>query len=61
MENNISNYVSIELVQEKSSKGNEYRALYLVIRDKNSDIKYRYLLTFLGPTKYDELLSLITK
>ena len=57
--NDISKYVYFEVVNEKSAKGKIYNALYLCIRDKNSNLIYRYLLTFLTNNKYETLLSLI--
>lgn len=61
MENfDISKLISFEIVKEESQKGHLYKALYLVIRDKENNIIYRNLLTFLNTAKYEDILSLIT-
>ena len=59
--NDISKLVSFEIVKEESQKGHLYKALYLVIRDKDNNVIYRNLLTFLTTNKYETILSLITK
>lgn len=59
--NDISKLVSFEIVKEESQKGHLYKALYLVIRDKDNNVVYRNLLTFLNTNKYENILSLITK
>ena len=62
MENtDISKLVSFEIVKEESQKGHLYKALYLVIRDKENNIIFRNLITFLTTSRYDDILSLITK
>lgn len=62
MENtDISNIVNFEIVKEESQKGHLYKALYLVIRDKENNIVYRKLMTFLTTQKYEDILSLFTK
>lgn len=55
---NISNFVTFEIARDKSAKGNDYKGIFLVVRDKDGNVLYKHLIDFLH-TKYDELLSLV--
>ena len=57
----ISKYSHIEIMEETSSKGNVYRGLFIVIRDKDNQVVGRQLLKFLTKSQYDLLFSLIQK
>lgn len=56
---NINTLINFELVSGKSDKGNEYNAIFIVIKDKEGNYITRQLVKFLTDSQCSKLLNLL--